>query len=245
MLELQNISKNFSGVQALSKVNLSLNKAEVVGLIGDNGAGKSTLIKIISGNYPATSGSILVEEKEVSFLTPEDARQSGIEVVYQDLGLAPNLNAVDNIFLGREQRYFNSFLSPLKFSKMKSESQALLNQIQTDARIDTPVVNLSGGQRQAIAIARTLLEKANLIIMDEPLAAISIKQIKEVLNLIKTLKANGQSVLLVSHRLDDLFAVCDRLVVLRRGKKVADKKIDKLNLEEVTGLITGAISELP
>ena len=241
MLKLRGICKSFEGIQALSGVDLQLNLNEIVGLVGDNGAGKSTLIKIICGNYQATSGEIEIEGQKAHFHKPEDAREKGIEVVYQDLGLAPNINASANIFLGREERLFPTLWSPLKFSSMKKRTRELLDRLKSDSNLELPVSKLSGGQRQAVAIARTLKDQAKLIIMDEPLAAISIRQVKEVLDLIRSLKEQGQGVLLVSHRLDDLFAVCDRLVILQRGKKVADSPIEKFTVESVTGLITGAI----
>jgi len=209
--------------------------------MGDNGAGKSTLVKVLSGNYHANSGEYLIEGRRVTFTRPRDARNAGIEVVYQDLALCNNLSAAANIFLGREiVRRFGPF-AILDHAKMNERARALFSELHSETRARDEVVRMSGGQRQAVAIARTRLAEARLVIMDEPTAAISVRQVAQVLALIRRLKAAGQAVVLISHRMPDVFDVCDRVIVLRRGRKVADKPIGQTSPEEVTGLITGAI----
>ena len=241
ILNLNNISKNFGAIEALKDINFSLDKGQVVGLMGDNGAGKSTLIKIIAGVFQATSGKILYNDKQVNFSKPIDARNSGIEVVYQDLALCDNLTAAANIFLSRElfKKFF--YFSFLDYKKMYDVSQNLFNELKSETRPRDLVKSMSGGQRQAVAIARTKLTDAKIVLMDEPTAAISVRQVAEVLDYIRQLRDQGISIILISHRMPDVFGVSDRIVVLRRGNKVADKKIADSSPEEVTGLITGAL----
>ncbi len=241
VLELQKISKNFGAIQALQSVDFSVVEGEAVGLMGDNGAGKSTLVKIIAGNFPPTGGSILVENKEVHFSRPVDARQAGIEVVYQDLALCDNLTAAANVFLGREVLRRIGPLKLLDFPTMFKKSAELFAELKSETRPRDLVRQMSGGQRQAVAIARTRLSDPKIVLMDEPTAAISVRQVAEVLDLIRRLKDTGHAVVLISHRMPDVFAVCDRITVLRRGSKVADKKTADTSPEEITGLITGAI----
>ena len=241
ILELNGITKNFGGIHALAGVDVKLERGQVLGLMGDNGAGKSTLIKIIAGSFPPTSGTISLDGKTVTFDRPREARDAGIEVVHQDLALCDNLTASMNVFLGRE---IVSKVGPFRFlnrSAMNERSAELFADLKSETRANDLVRQMSGGQRQAVAIARTRLSKPNIVIMDEPTAAISVRQVAEVLDLIRRLKAAGLAVILISHRMPDLFAVCDRLVVLRRGTKVADKPVAETSPEEVTGLITGAI----
>ena len=242
VLKLEDISKNFGGVEALSNINFSLSRGECLGLMGDNGAGKSTLIKIIAGNYPATSGEIYLNNHEVKFNKPLDAQKKGIEVVYQDLALCDNLTAYENIFLGRWMSKFK--IGPFNFvdfKKMEKKSGELFKDLKSDTKPKQLVKTLSGGQKQAVALSRTRLSNPDIVIMDEPTAAISIKQVKEVLQYILKLKENNVSIILISHRMMDVFEVCDRVIVLRRGIKVSDKKLKQSSPEEVTGLITGAI----
>ena len=209
--------------------------------MGDNGAGKSTLMKIIAGNFPPTSGSINIEGKSVSFSKPVDARNAGIEIVYQDLTLCDNLTAGANVFLGRELKKKIGPFSMLDYNAMYKRAGELFTELKSETRPRDLVRQMSGGQRQAVAIARTRLSDPQLVLMDEPTAAISVRQVAEVLALIKRLKDTGHAVILVSHRMPDVFEVCDRVAVLRRGSKVADKNIADTSAEEVTGLITGAI----
>ena len=242
VLKLENISKNFGGVEALSDVDMSLQKGECLGLMGDNGAGKSTLIKIIAGNYLPTTGKIFINNNQVFFNKPIDAQKKGIEVVYQDLALCDNLSAYENVFLGRWLSKFR--IGPFKFvdfKKMQEKSYDLFKELKSDTRPKQLVKTLSGGQKQAVALSRTRLSNPDIVIMDEPTAAISVKQVTEVLQYILKLKEKKISIILISHRMMDVFEVCDRIMVLRRGVKVSDKKLKESSPEEVTGLITGAI----
>jgi simple sugar transport system ATP-binding protein len=241
LLELTGVSKHFGAIQALVDVSLSLEAGEVVGLMGDNGAGKSTLVKIVAGNYPPSAGRIAMLGRRVAFHKPADARAEGIEVVYQDLALCDNLTAAANVFLGRELlRSFGPF-RVLNYRAMYQRAAELFAELKSETRPRDLVRRMSGGQRQAVAIARTRLSEPKIVLMDEPTAAISVRQVAEVLSLIRRLRDHGIAVVLISHRMPDVFAVSDRIVVLRRGVKVADKAIAASSPEEVTGLITGAI----
>ena len=241
LLDIRNISMHFGAIHALTDLSFTVNAGEVVGLMGDNGAGKSTMVKIIAGNFRPTEGEIAVEGEVCHFHRPVDARAKGIEVVYQDLALADNLTAAQNVFLGREVKKGFWPFRVLHKKAMIDRSGELFQELKSETRPRDLVKKMSGGQRQAVAIARTRLSQCKLILMDEPTAAISVRQVAEVLGLIKRLKAQGVSVILISHRMPDVFAVCDRIVVLRRGTKVADKHTEETSPEEITGLITGAI----
>jgi simple sugar transport system ATP-binding protein len=241
ILELENISKHFGAIHALDGVNLTLDHGEALGLMGDNGAGKSTLVKIIAGNFPPTGGEIRIEGQPVHFSKPVEARQKGVEVVYQDLALCNNLSASANVFLGREIKKGVGPFRWLDHASMAKRAGQLFGELKSETRPRDLVRQMSGGQRQAVAIARTRLSKAKMVLMDEPTAAISVRQVAEVLDLIRRLRDSGMAIILISHRMPDVFAVCDRVTVMRRGRKVADKKIKDSSPEEVTGLITGAI----
>jgi simple sugar transport system ATP-binding protein len=241
ILKLENISKSFGAVQALDDVNLSLDAGEVLGRMGDNGAGKSTLVKIIAGKFKQSSGSISFENQNVEFLKPMDARDKGIEVVYQDLALCDNLTAASNIFLTREITKSFGFISILNFSKMFQRAKDIFKELKSETLPEEEVRMMSGGQRQAVAIGRTKLSQAKVVLLDEPTAAISVRQVAEVLELIKQLKKQGVAVVIISHRMPDVFAVSDRIAVLRRGQLVANKKASDSSPEEVTALITGAL----
>jgi simple sugar transport system ATP-binding protein len=241
LLEVRNVSKSFGAIRALSDVSFAIEPGEVVGLMGDNGAGKSTMVKLIAGNFPPTEGEVAVNGEVCHFHKPIEARAKGIEVVYQDLAIADNLTAAQNVFLGREITKWVGPFRVLDKQAMIDRSAALFAELKSETRPRDLVRKMSGGQRQAVAIARTRLSKAQLVLMDEPTAAISVRQVAEVLELIRRLKAQGVAVMLISHRMPDVFAVCDRIVVLRRGTKVADKITERTSPEEITGLITGAI----
>src|SRR5262245_223172 len=241
LLELSGISKHFGAIRALADVSLALRPGEVVGLMGDNGAGKSTLVKIIAGNFPPSSGSMTMQGQPVAFHKPSDAREQGIEIVYQDLALCDNLSAAENVYLGREATRGFGPVRWLDYRTMFRRSAELFAELKSETRPRDLVRRMSGGQRQAVAIARTRLADPKIVLMDEPTAAISVRQVAEVLNLIRRLREHGIAVVLISHRMPDVFAVADRIVVLRRGRKVADKPIGSSSPEEVTGLITGAI----
>ena len=241
VLEMHGISKNFGAIQALQEVDFAIGTGEVVGLMGDNGAGKSTLVKIVAGNYPPSAGEIVLEGEPVHFHRPLDARQNGIEIVYQDLALCDNLTAAANVFLGRELK---KSIGPLRFldhGAMNARAGKLFGALKSETRPRDVVRQMSGGQRQAVAIARTRLSDPKIVLMDEPTAAISVRQVAEVLDLIRRLRDTDHAVVLISHRMPDVFSVCDRVAVLRRGRKVADKPIAGTSPEEITGLITGAI----
>jgi simple sugar transport system ATP-binding protein len=240
-LQLTGLSRSFGAIQALDDVSLEVAPGEVLGLMGDNGAGKSTLVKIVAGNFRPTKGEIRIDGQLVELHKPIDARERGIEVVYQDLALCDNLSAASNVFLGREPVRRFGPLAVIDYPAMRMRAGALFAQLKTETRPRDLVRRMSGGQRQAVAIARTLLSKPRIVLMDEPTAAISVRQVAEVLNLIRRLRDQGISVVLISHRMPDVFAVCDRIAVLRRGQMVASKRAAASSPEEVTGLITGAI----
>jgi len=241
LLELHGIAKHFGAIEALKGMDLALEPGEVVGLMGDNGAGKSTLVKVIAGNFPPSEGEIRIGGEVKHFHKPVDARAEGIEVVYQDLALCNNLTAAANVFLGREAKRRVGPFSVLDYRGMYARSAELFRELKSETRPRDLVKQMSGGQRQAVAIARTRLSDAKIVLMDEPTAAISVRQVAEVLDLIRRLKDRSVAVILISHRMPDVFAVSDRVVVMRRGTKVADKPISQSSPEEVTGLITGAI----
>jgi simple sugar transport system ATP-binding protein len=241
LLELRNVAKHFGAIEALKGVDLDLEPGEVLGLMGDNGAGKSTLVKIIAGNFPPSEGEIRLGGRACQFHKPVDARAEGIEVVYQDLALCDNLTAAANVFLGREIKKKIGALKVLDSRSMYERAGELFAELKSETRPRDLVKQMSGGQRQAVAIARTRLSEAKIVLMDEPTAAISVRQVAEVLDLIRRLRDQAIAVILISHRMPDVFAVCDRIAVLRRGRKVAEKAIADSSPEEVTGLITGAI----
>jgi len=243
LLELKGVAKHFGAIEALKGIDLAIEPGEVLGLMGDNGAGKSTLVKIIAGNFPPSEGEINLDGTPQHFHKPADARGQGIEVVYQDLALCNNLSAAENVFLGRELKRRLGPFSIIDYPGMYARAATLFKELKSETRPRDLVKQMSGGQRQAVAIARTRLADARIVLMDEPTAAISVRQVAEVLELIRRLKHQNIAVILISHRMPDVFAVCDRVVVMRRGTKVADKDISTSSPEEVTGLITGAIRD--
>jgi simple sugar transport system ATP-binding protein len=241
VLELRGVAKHFGAIQALQGVDLELDRGEVLGLMGDNGAGKSTLVKIIAGSFAPSAGEMRIDGEPVAFSRPLEAREKGVEIVYQDLALCDNLTASLNVFLGRELvRRFGPFRF-LDRAAMNARAAEIFAELKSETRPRDLVKAMSGGQRQAVAIARTRLADPKIVLMDEPTAAISVRQVAEVLELIRRLKAAGHAVILISHRMPDVFETCDRVAVLRRGRKVADKPVALTSPEEVTGLITGAI----
>jgi simple sugar transport system ATP-binding protein len=244
VLELTSISKHFGAIQAVSDVSLTLEAGQVVGLMGDNGAGKSTLVKMIAGNFLPSQGEIRLDGKEIVLHRPVEARQHGIEIVHQDLALCNNLTAAANVFLGRELRRGFGPLRVLDYAAMYRRAGEIFKELKSETRPRDLVRQMSGGQRQAVAIARTRLSDAKIVLMDEPTAAISVRQVAEVLNLIRLLRDKGMAIVLISHRMPDVFSVADRIIVLRRGRKVADKDIAQTSPEQVTGLITGAIEQV-
>ena len=240
-LKLTGVGKHFGAIRALNGVSLTIGEGEVLGLMGDNGAGKSTLVKIIAGNFGPSEGEMRLDGKVCHFHHPRDAQDAGIEIVYQDLALCDNLTAASNVYLGRELRRSVGPLRIIDYKSMHKRAGELFAQLKSETRPRDLVRKMSGGQRQAVAIARTLLADAKVVLMDEPTAAISVRQVAEVLELIRRLRDRGISVILISHRMPDVFGVSDRIAVLRRGELVAHKATADSSPEEVTGLITGAI----
>ena len=241
ILELHSVSKHFGAIHALNEVDLTVEPGQVLGLMGDNGAGKSTLVKVIAGNFPPTHGEIRIGGEPVHFHRPVEARKKGVEIVYQDLALCNNLSAAANVFLGRELKRSLGPFRWLDHTAMARRAGQLFKELKSETRPRHLVRQMSGGQRQAVAIARTRLSDPKIVLMDEPTAAISVRQVAEVLDLIHRLRDHGITIILISHRMPDVFAVSDRIMVMRRGAKVADKPIANTSPEEVTGLITGAI----
>ena len=227
IVEMRNIKKNFGGVQALRGVDLVLHHNEVLGLVGDNAAGKSTLMKILSGAYIPSEGEILIEGKKAHITNSWDAHRQGIEMVYQDLALANNLDVVANVFMGREAVSVNlGPISVMDEHHMEQETQRLLDRLKIDiSSVRSKVEKLSGGQRQAVAIARATAFDNKVTIMDEPTAALSVAAISKVLDLVRELKAQGSSIIIISHRLEDIYQVSDRMIVLRHGRKVCDTPV--------------------
>ena len=241
ILSLRAVNKSFGAVHVLQDVDFDVYPGQVNALVGDNGAGKSTLIKGVAGSHLFDSGQYLFEGHPVTVHSPKDANALGIEVVYQDLALCDNLTAAENVFLGREaKRKFGPF-NLIHYSAMFREAARHFAELKSETRPRDLVRQMSGGQRQAVAIARTRLSNPDIVLMDEPTAAISVRQVAEVLDLIRRLRDQNIAVILISHRMPDVFAVCDHVSVMRRGKVVADKPIKQTSPEEVTGLITGAI----
>ncbi len=224
-------------------MSFTLEAGQVVGLMGDNGAGKSTLVKMIAGNFRPSHGAMRMDGRELVLHKPAEARQHGIEIVHQDLALCNNLTAAANVYLGRELRRGIGPFRILDYGAMYKRAGQLFAELKSETRPRDLVKQMSGGQRQAVAIARTMLSQAKIVLMDEPTAAISVRQVAEVLNLIRHLRDQGIAVVLISHRMPDVFDVADRVIVMRRGRKVADKDIAASSPEEVTGLITGAIEQ--
>ena len=236
ILRLRAISKNFGAVAALTDVDLDVRAGEVVAVVGDNGAGKSTLVKVLSGVHTASSGTLEFDGREVSITSPQNAIDLGIATVFQDLALCDNLDVVSNLFL-------NSEISPLRLDEVQMEvrSWELLRQLAAKIpSVRIPIASLSGGQRQTVAIARSLLLDPKLIILDEPTAALGVAQTAEVLNLVERLRENGLAVVMISHNMEDVRAVADRVVVLRLGRNNGVFDARDVSTEELVAAITGA-----
>jgi len=243
LLSIRNVTKIFGGLVAVDNVSIDVRRGEVVGLLGDNGAGKSTLIKCVSGVYQQEEGEVVFDGAPVEFASPMDARRVGIETIYQDLALANNLDVGANIFLGREvkKRRFGGLVQTLDDRLMLEESRHTLESLQIRfPTLAEPIENLSGGQRQAVAIARAVYWDAKLMIMDEPTNNLGVPEQHKVLELIRTLKTRGVPVILITHILPDVFAVTDRVIVMRRGRKVAEKITARTNTEELVQYMVGA-----
>jgi simple sugar transport system ATP-binding protein len=242
MLEVRGLTKRFGGLTAVDRMDMQVYPGEVVGLLGDNGAGKSTLIKMVSGVYHPDEGQIFFQGKEVKMASPADALELGIETLYQDLALAENLDVFSNIFLGRERtKRFLGLIPVLDHDTMHGESKKVLDRLEIEIpSLRNLIKTLSGGQRQAVAIGRSIYWNAKLLIMDEPTAALGVAEQRKVLDLVRLLRSQNIPIIIISHQMYDIFSVTDRLVVMRRGKKVAERITKQTNTDEVVGLITGS-----
>jgi D-xylose transport system ATP-binding protein len=240
VLQLRGISKSFGSVQALSDVDFEVRDGEVMALVGDNGAGKSTLVKCVAGTHSADSGEILFEGEPVHIHGPKDAARLGIEVVYQDLALCDNLDVVQNMYLGREER---DWLWRLKEPVMEQRTAETLRSLSvtTIRSIRQPVASLSGGQRQSVAVAKAVQWNSKVVILDEPTAALGVAQTRQVLELVKRLGEQGLAVVLISHNLHDVFEVANRITVLRLGRDVGVYERDQTTQQEVVQAITAGI----
>ena len=244
VVEMKGITKNFGGVQALDNVDFEVYDNEILALVGDNGAGKSTLAKIISGVHQPDNGEIIFEGKSVYIINPKQARSMGIEMVYQDLALFNKLDVASNLFMGRElflAGLWGRLLRFLNKKEMYKRSEQILQEIKIN--LDSPkkkVGYLSGGQRQAIAVGRAIFWGTKFVILDEPTSALGVKESHEVLELIKGLKEKGLSVMIISHNLQHIFSVADRIIVLRGGRRVGEKEVQFTTGDEVVKLIVGA-----
>lgn len=241
LLELRGISKYFGGVRALSEIDLEVNREEVLALVGDNGAGKSTLVKIVSGTLHSDDGEILVEGQPTKLENSRQAVEMGIHTVYQDLSLCDNLDVVRNLFLGQERVFGLVSGRMLKRHQMEREAQRVLDSLSVKLKsLNAPVGDLSGGQRQGIAICRALVTDPKLVLLDEPTAALGVAQRQEVLGLIGRLREQGRGVVVISHDLRDVQEVADRVVVLRQGRKVAEFQRGEFHPDDLVAAITGS-----
>jgi ABC-type sugar transport system ATPase subunit len=241
LLQARSITKRFGALQALADVDVDIHAGEVLAILGDNGAGKSTFIKILSGAYEPSAGTVLLDGTPVSFASPQDAADVGIATIFQELALSENLSIAENVFLGRELVRRVLGVPFLRRQAMKQKVAELLHTL--DAHISDPdaaVGSLSGGQRQAVAISRALNLNARLVIMDEPTAALAVAETRKVLQLIRRLAEGERAVILISHNMHDVFEVADRIVVFRRGRKIAERRRSETDPEEVVSFITGA-----
>jgi D-xylose transport system ATP-binding protein len=245
VLELQGVSKSFGAVQALFEVDFHVSNGEVMALVGDNGAGKSTLIKCIAGIHPIDGGEIVFDGERVNLHGPRDAAHLGIEVVYQDLALADNLDVVQNMYLGREETSTLRRLDETAMEKRASETLKGLS-VTTIKSVRQTVAGLSGGQRQSVAVAKAVMWNSKVVILDEPTAALGVAQTRQVLELVKRLGEQGLAVILISHNLHDVFEVADSITVLRLGQNVAEFKRTETNQQKVVEAITaGTLSTVP
>ncbi len=242
LLDLRGVSKNFGGIRALSEVDFHVGEREVVAIVGDNGAGKSTLVKVIAGIHSPDDGEIHFASRRVSIRKPGDSTALGIATVYQDLALCDNLDVVANLYLGREDTGFGYRLNE---DAMEFGAREVLRQLSVKIpNLRVPVGAMSGGQRQAVAVARCVMANARIVLLDEPTAALGVEQTAHVLELVAHLRSRGLGVVIISHNLANVFQVADRIVVLRLGRKVADVTIAEVTREQILGLITGAIDRM-
>jgi len=240
-LNMKGIVKRFGGVVALDRVDFDVRPGEVMALVGDNGAGKSTLIKVLAGAYEPDGGEILLGGRPVTFKTPQDAQKHGIATIFQELALAAKMPIADNIFLGQELTRKLFGIPFLDRRTMRNRTRQLLSDLDVHVPdMNAWVENLSGGQRQGIAIARALNVDANLIVMDEPTAALAVAEVDKVLQFIDSVRSQGKGVVVISHNIQDVFEVSDRITVLRQGRQIGVRETGATTPEEIIGLITGA-----
>ena len=246
ILEARNIFKRFGHVEALRGADFTAYPGEITALIGDNGAGKSTLVKILSGVYQATSGEILISDQVMNFNSPAQAHAAGIETVYQDLSVAPDLSPAANMFMGRE-RLRHGWLGKLGFldnAAMRRESLVAFERLKVSLKdMDTPIASLSGGQRQSVAICRSIMWAKNVVFMDEPTAALGVLQTGRTLDIIRRIRDTGMAVVLISHNMRDVIQVADCIEVLRLGKRIARMQNDGITVQDLVGAMTGALDE--
>jgi fructose transport system ATP-binding protein len=245
VLEARGISKHYGGIVALDEVDLTLYDGEVLAVVGDNGAGKSTLIKALTGAIPRTSGMIRFDGEEAHIATPSDAKAAGVETVYQDLALVNEISITKNVFLGREilrDDWLGRFLGVLDFRKMDAEIRALF------AKLDVRITDIyrdaqafSGGQRQAVALSKTVMFGKRIAILDEPTAALGVRESRMAMELVRSLKDHGLSVIMITHNMQHVLNYCDRVMVLRLGRLVAVRNVSEVDGDTLVGLITGAI----
>jgi simple sugar transport system ATP-binding protein len=242
LIEMRGIEKAFGAVRALQSASLMIAPGEVLGLVGDNAAGKSTFMKVLTGVHQPDAGEIVFEGRPVTFRSPGDSRALGIEMIYQNLALAQNLDVVANVFLGREhtRAVIPGVVNRLDEPRMERETRKLLDRLRINiSSVRMNVERMSGGQQQAVAIARAVAFQARVVIMDEPTASLAVKEVGKVLDLICQLRAEGVAVILISHRLQDVFTVADRIMVLRSGRCVAERKIAATTMDEIVKYIVG------
>jgi len=240
LLEARGISKFFGAITALRDVNFHVGHGEVLGVVGDNGAGKSTLMKILSGLFRPSEGELIFNGQPVSFSSPKDAQRLGIEMVYQDFALAGNMPIYENIYLGREPGTKFGPLTIVDHKRARQMASNHLDRLHIHVKsVDQNTEDLSGGQRQAVAIARATAFDGKLVIMDEPTAALAIKEVGKVLDLVKSLKDHGVAVIIISHRMDDIFYCCDRVMALYQGTNFAEAELSQTSRNEVIGWIMG------
>ncbi len=245
VLEARHIARRFGAVVALADASIALRRHEVLGLVGDNGAGKSTLLKILSGVLPADSGEIFLEGREIQIRRAQDAMEAGIETVYQDLALVDTMSAYQNVYLGREQLakpWFMRMLNLVDDRAMRRRSREVLEALAVKIpSINVAVKGMSGGQRQCLAIARAILWGRRIVILDEPTAALGVRESGQVLDVIRDLRRHDVSVIVVTHNMQQLVEVADRVTIMRLGRSIATRVVKETNVSEIVGLITGAI----
>jgi simple sugar transport system ATP-binding protein len=246
LLEFRGASRSFGPVKAAEDVSFAVHHGEVVAVVGDNGAGKTTLMNLASGVFLPTAGSLAIEGTPVELRAPTDARDRGIETIFQDMALCANLDAAANIFLGRELRKSSRFGSRLDRKVMREQALETLDTLDIRIKdIDAPIRFLSGGQKKAVAIARAVHWQAKLVIMDEPSAALGVPEQRKVVELIHTLRSKGLGVILVSHSMPEVFEVADRIVVMLRGRKAGDLAASETSIEEIVQLMVGSAHHVP